>query len=186
MGFSQNNKAFVDTQVAQKMAALEMQQNPEYFYRMVYCEGKIQSFTMPGGISCTSNSTYYAVYVFWKEDKDKFKMQKFDNCGSFIPFQVNFNKNINRILEEKLELKQEKFLKNINSEPLSVQPCYTDYKFVFGGQSFEKNYENSKLLSDGNKKNLKHNNALLIVKLEAEISQLIRSLDEKGKFFREN
>src|SRR5690606_40116458 len=115
IGFSQKNKAFVDAQIAQKMAELEMQKNPEYFYRMVYCEGEKQSFTMPGGITCTSDSTYYAVYVFWKEDNDKFKMQKFDNCGSFIPFQVFFNKSTNRILEDKNELKTEKFrLSNIS------------------------------------------------------------------------
>ncbi len=42
--FAQNDEAFVDALVAQKMAELEMQENPEYFFRKDYCDGNIQMF----------------------------------------------------------------------------------------------------------------------------------------------
>ena len=67
IGFTQNDEAFVDALVAQKMAELEMQQHPEYFLRKDYCDGNIQMFIMPDGKHCASKSTYYTVYVFWKE-----------------------------------------------------------------------------------------------------------------------
>ena len=81
-GFTQNDEAYVDAMVAQKMAELELQQNPEYFFRKDYCDGNIQMFNLPGGKLCTSKSTYYSVYVFWSEDEDVMKLQKFDRIDA--------------------------------------------------------------------------------------------------------
>ena len=104
--FSQNDEAFVDSMVVQKMAELELQQNPEYFYRKDYCDGNIQMFNLPDGKLCTSKSTYYSVYLFWKEDDDIVKLQKFDNCGSFIPLSISRKKTIEKFLKDKQALKQ--------------------------------------------------------------------------------
>lgn len=189
---AQNDKAFVEAQVAQKMAELEMQQNPLYFYKMDYCDGNVQTFTLPDGISCTSTTTYYEVYVFWKEAEDVMKFQKFDNCGSFIPFNIIFSRPMNKILEDGKTLKKEvvkpynkEVVDSANSEIITNEQCHTDYKFVFGGSVFQKSFKQLDLDNDSENKNFKYNSALHLIKLDAEISKLLRAFEADGKFFRE-
>lgn len=181
--FAQNDKAFVDALLAQKLAELEMQGNPLYFYKMDYCDGNVQSFTLHDGTLCTSKSTYYAVYVFWKEDDNNMQFQKFDNCGSFMPFSISFNRTVNNILEDKQALKTEK-VKPYNGTA-SDEFCHREYKFVFSGQEFIKKYKESDLDKESKNQNSKYNNALKLVKLDVEISKQLKILEENGKFFRE-
>jgi hypothetical protein len=193
--FSQNDEAYVDALVAQKMAELEMQQHPEYFLRKSYCDGNIQLFIMPNGKHCSSKSTYYAVYVFWKEGEDILKVQKFDNCGSFTPFPISISKNIKKALKDKQTLKTEE-VKPYNGEKIdndafgnmSVQSCHKEYKFIFGGNTFEKSFREFDLTNDSKYKNVNadHNRSLLLIKLDNDISEMIKNFEESGKFFREN
>lgn len=193
--FAQNDEAFVDALVAQKMAELEMQENPEYFLRKDYCDGNIQMFVMPDGKHCASKSTYYAVYVFWKEDEDKLKFQKFDNCGSFIPIPIGMSKNIKKALKEKQDLKKEvvkpfeaEKIDNNAFDNMSVQSCHKEYKFIFEGNAFEKSFKEFDLTNNSKYKNINadHNKSLLLIKLDEDISELIKHFEENGKFFREN
>ena len=194
IGFTQNDEAFVDALVAQKMAELEMQQHPEYFLRKDYCDGNIQMFIMPDGKHCASKSTYYTVYVFWKEGEDMMKVQKFDNCGSFIPIPLGISKNIKKALKEKQDLKAEdvkpyksEMVDNNAFENMSVQSCQKEYKFVFDGTVFEKSFKEFDLTNDSKYKNVNadHNKSLLLIKLDNDISEMIKNFEENGRFFRE-
>jgi len=183
--FAQNDKNFVDALVTQKMAELEMQANPLYFYKMDYCEGAIQSFILPEGERCTSSSTYYAVYVFWK-DGEIMKFQKFDNCGSFMPFPISFDRNMKKILTDKQTLKSEK-LKPYNKTRVNdlEQNCFIDYKFVISGEKFEKSFKESDLDRNAKDKTSKYNNALHLIKIDSEISEQLKVFEKNGKFIRE-
>ncbi|SRX75092.1 hypothetical protein [Aequorivita antarctica] len=194
IGFAQNDEAFVNSLVAQKMAELEMQENPEYFLRKDYCDGNIQMFVMPDGKNCSSKSTYYAVYVFWKEGEDIMKIQKFDNCGSFMSFSISISKNIKKALKEKQALKTENVkpykgekVDNSAFENMSVQSCHKEYKFIFDGKVFEKSFKEFDLTNNSKYKNVNsdHNKSLMLIKLDEEISEMIKNFDESGKFFRE-
>ncbi|MBP41186.1 MAG: hypothetical protein CL528_05385 [Aequorivita sp.] len=194
-GFTQNDEAYVDAKVAQKMAELELQQNPEYFFRKDYCDGNIQMFNLPSGKLCTSKSTYYAVYVFWSEDEDVMKLQKFDNCGSFMPISISRKSTIGKLLKDKNALREgevkpyegEKIDENAFGN-MSVQSCHKEYKFVFGGKPFEKKFKEFDLTNDSKYKNInaEHNNSLELIKMDIIISEMIKNFDENGKFFREN
>jgi hypothetical protein len=195
IGFAQNDEAFVDNLVSQKMAELELQANPERFYRKDYCEGNIQMFTLPDGKLCTSTSTYYSVYVFWKEDDKIMKLQKFDNCGSFRPISVEISKGMLKLLKNKEALKT-KEVKPYEGEKvdnnafgnMSVSSCHKEYKFVFGRDAFEKSFKEFDLSNDSKYKNVnaEHNNSLELVSLDKEISELVKNFEESGKFFRED
>lgn len=194
-GFAQNDEAFVDSIVAQKMAELEMQGNPEYFFRKDYCEGNVQMFTMPDGTLCTSTSTYYSVYVFWRESDEILRVQKFDNCGSYRPMPIYIQKSLARIFKNKESIKEENVKpyegEKVDENPfgnMSVKDCYKKYKFVFGGDTFEKTFKEFDLTNDSKYKNINagHNNALTLIELDKELSEAIKILDETGKFFREN
>lgn len=194
VGFAQNDEAYVDSMVAQKMAELELQQNPEYFFRKDYCDGNIQMFNLPDGRLCSSKSTYYSVYVFWKEDKDIIKLQKFDNCGSFMPITLSRKKTFEKIFKEIEALRQGE-VKPYKGEKvdtqafgnMSVQSCHKEYRFVFDGKPFEKKFREFDLTNDSKYKNVnaEHNNSLELIKLDAVISEMVKNLDENGKFFRE-
>lgn len=194
IGFAQNDEAFVDTLVAQKMAELEMQQHPEYFLRKDYCDGNIQMFIMPDGKHCASKSTYYTVYVFWKEGEDMMKVQKFDNCGSFIPIPIGISKNIKKALKEKQDLKTEDVkpyksekVDNNAFENMYVQSCQKEYKFVFDGTVFEKSFKEFDLTNDSKYKNVNadQNKSLMLIKLDNDISEMIKNFEESGRFLRE-
>ena len=195
IGFTQNDEAYVDSMVAQKMAALEMQDNNERFFRKDYCDGNIQMFTMPDGKLCTSTSTYYSVYIFWMESEKTMKLQKFDNCGSFKPLTLEISKDVSKILKNKEALRTEE-VKPYKGEKvddnafgnMSVQSCHKEYKFVFGNDTFEKSFREFDLTNDSKYKNVnaKHNNSLDLIALDKEISELIQNLETNGRFFREN
>lgn len=193
--FSQNDEAFVDSQVSQKMAELELQQNQEYYFRKDYCDGNIQMFTMPNGQLCTSTSTYYAVYLFWKVDDKIMKIQKFDNCGSFKPISIGLGKAMSKILKNKKTLKAEE-VKPYTGEKvdenafgnMAVQSCHKDYKFVLGRETFQKSIREFDLSNDSKYKNVnaEYNNSLELIAIDREISELVKNFEETGKFFRED
>ncbi len=191
---SQNDEAFVDNQVSQKMAELELQQNPEYFFRKDYCDGNIQMFNLPDGKLCTSKSTYYSVYLFWKEDEDIMKLQKFDNCGSFIPISISRKKTVEKIFKDKQALKRGE-VKPYEGEivdenafgNMSIKSCHKEYKFVFDGKSFEKSFRNFDLTNDSKYKNVnaEHNNSLELIKLDILISEMFKNMEDSGNLLRE-
>ncbi len=192
-GLAQNDETFVDSQVAQIMAQLEMQENPEYFSRKDYCIENVQMFVMPDGSRCSSASTYYSVYVFWKED-DKLKIQKFDNCGSFVPLLLNNEKLMKKVSKMKTALKTEEVKPYANETQvthptanMSPQSCRKEYIFKLQGETFEKSFSELDLSEGSENKNLnaKHNNSLLLIDLDKEISSIISEFEMKGKFYRE-
>ncbi len=190
---AQNDEAFVDSMVIQKLAELELQQNPEYFFLKDYCDGNVQMFTMPDGSLCSSRSTYYAVYLFWKESDEVLKLQKFDNCGSYMPMSLNRSKDLKKILSKKETLIKEsvKPYESVEQDSnaygnMSVKSCHKAYKFVFDGKIFEKKFKEFDLANEANNnRNADYNNSLLLIKLDEKISEMIKSFDEKGRFFRE-
>lgn len=192
--YAQNDEAFVDRQVAQKMAELELQSNPIYFSRKDYCIGNIQMFVMPDGSNCSSTSTYYSTYLFWKEG-ELLKIQKFDNCGSFVPLPIGGEKFFKKITGTADELKQgevkpyetEKAPVNTTAN-MSVQACQKEYFFKINSQTFQKKFREYDLTSDPANKNInaKHNNSLALIELDKEVSELISELERKGKFLRQN
>ena len=194
IGYSQNDEAFVDSQVAQKMAELEMQSNPEYFSRKDFCLGNIQMYVMPDGSNCSSTSTYYSVYVFWKED-ELMKIQKFDNCGSFLPLAIGGEKLLKKVKSMKEDLKTEE-VKPFENETkpqdtkgnMTVESCQKEYIFKLNGETFKKSFKEFDLSSDSKNKNVnaKYNNSLSLIVLDKEVSKLISELERKGKFFRQN
>ena len=191
---SQNDEAFVNSLIAQKMAELEMQANPEYFFRKDYCDGNIQMFTMPDGKLCTSTSTYYAVYVFWKEDENTFSFQKFDNCGPYLPIVISLQKPMEKLLKKKESFKKEN-VKPYEGEKVDenaygnmvVSNCVKEYKFVLDGVAIEKSFKEFDLTNDSKYKNIHfgYNNSLALIEFDNQISEMIKYMEENGKFFRE-
>lgn len=193
--FAQNDEAFVDTMVAQKMAELEMQDNPEYFFRKSYCEGNIQMFILPSGKMCTSKSTYYTTFIFWKDAMDNMMIQKFDNCGSFTPITITINKIVSKSLKDKQALKTGEVKPYKGEEVddnafgnMSVKSCHKEYKFVFGNKTFDKSFKEFDLTNDSKYKNLnlKHNQSLQLITLDNELSKILQDFEEAGRFIREN
>jgi len=192
--YSQNDEAYVNALVSQKMAELEMQANSEYFFRKDYCEGNIQMFTMPDGKLCTSTSTYYAVYVFWKKDQHAFNFQKFDNCGSFMPITISLKKPLEKLLKNKESLIKEN-VKPYEGEKvdaaaygnMSVSNCVKEYKFVLDGATIEKKFKEFDLTNDSKYKNIhfEHNNSLALIEFDKQISEMLQFMEKNGKFFRE-
>lgn len=195
IGFAQNDEAYVNNLVLQKMAELEMHGNPEYFFRKDYCNGNIQMFTMPNGKLCTSTSTYYSVYLFWRESDKIMKFQKFDNCGSFKPISIGLSKAMSKISKNKEILKAEE-VKPYEGEKvdanafgnMSIQSCHKEYTFAFGKETFKKSFKEFDLSNDSKYKNVnaEHNNSLELIVLDKDISELVKNFEEKGKFFRED
>lgn len=193
LGWAQNDEEAVDFAVNQKLAELEMQGNPLYFTLKEYCIGNVQMFTMPDGSLCSSKSTYYSVSVFWKED-EKFKLQKFDNCGSFRPVSLELNKKILQVLKNSHALQEGevKPYEGTREEKnafgnMSVQSCHKKYRFVLNGKNIEKSFTEYDLSNDSKFPNVNaaYNNALPLVELDKEISELLKNLETKGRFFRE-
>ena len=121
-------------------------------------------------------------------------VQKFDNCGSFIPIPLGISKNIKKALKEKQDLKAEDVkpyksekVDNKAFENMSVQSCQKEYKFVFDGTVFEKSFKEFDLTNDSKYKNVNadHNKSLLLIKLDNDISEMIKNFEENGRFFRE-
>ena len=171
-----------------------MQSNPEYFSRKDYCIGKIQMFVMPDGSNCSSRSTYYSTYVFWKEG-ELLKIQKFDNCGSFEPLTIGGEKLFKKITNTAEALKKEEVkpyesatTPENNTANMSVESCRKEYFFKINSQTFQKEFKEYDLTSDPTNKNInaKHNNSLALIDLDKEVSELIDELERKGKFYRQN
>ncbi len=193
-GFAQNDEAFVNTQVAQKIAELELQSIPEYFSRKEYCIGNIQMFVMPDGSNCSSSFTYYSTYVFWMEG-ELLKIQKFDNCGSFIPLTIGGEKLFKKITSTADDLKQGEVKPYETETPptnttanMSVQSCRKEYFFNINSQTFQKKFKEYDLTSDPANKNIhsKYNNSLALIELDKEVTELVSELEKKGKFIRQN
>tara|TARA_R110002050_G_scaffold103981_3_gene213107 strand:+ start:291 stop:920 length:630 start_codon:yes stop_codon:yes gene_type:complete len=194
MGFSQNDEAYLNSLVSQKLAELELQQNPEYFYRKDYCDGKVMIFNLPDGKLCTSSTPYYAVYLFWKESEEVLKLQKFDNCGSFRPITLVRSKIFQKAIEDKQALKSGE-VKPYKGEQvdenafgnMSVEFCHKEYQFVFDGTSFNKKFREFDLTNESKYKNVnaEHNNSLKLIKLDGLISELVKNFEDNGKFYRE-
>ncbi|MGO3182904.1 MAG: hypothetical protein ACTIJ9_08740 [Aequorivita sp.] len=195
ISFAQNDEAFVDSQVTQKMAGLELQGNSMFFTRKDYCDGNVQMFTMPSGNLCTSKSTYYTVYVFWKEEGDNLKVQKFDNCGSFRTITINGQK-ILKFLKSKHKELQSQTVKPYKGEEIDenafdnmeVQSCSKEYRFNLNGASFEKSFNEFDLTNNSKFKNenADYNNSLELISLDKDLSTFINIFENKGKFIREN
>jgi len=195
MSFAQNDEAFVDTMVAQKMAELEMQGNLEYFVRKSYCEGNIQMFILPNGKMCTSKSTYFTTFIFWKDAMENMMIQKFDNCGRFTSITIPINKAILKSLKDRQALKigEVKPYKGaeVDGNPfgnMSVESCHKEYKFAFGNETFDKSFKEFDLSNDSKYKNLnaKHNQSLQLIILDKKLSNVLHEVEEAGKFIREN
>lgn len=195
LGFAQNDEDFVNSLVIQKMAELEMQDNPEYFFRKDYCEGNVQMMILPNGKMCSSKSTYYTTYVFWKDAMENYGIQKFDNCGSFAPVTISTNKIVSKSLKDKQTLKIET-VKPYEGEEIdtnafknmSVESCHKKYKFVLGNETFEKSFKEYDLTNNSKYKNInaKHNQSLQLITLDNELSEILKGLEEAGRFIREN
>lgn len=192
---AQNDEDFVDRLVMQKTAELEIQGNRHFFTRKEYCVGHIEMFTMPDGSLCTSKSTYYAVYVFWKEGDDGLRIQKFDNCGAYIPVAVPYIRKLSRITQNKEALAKEE-IKAYESEEkdqdpygnMEVESCQKEYFFSLNGSVFEKRFHNYDITEDSRfkNKNASHNRSLQLIHLEKELAATIKNLETKGRFYREN
>ncbi|MAP81268.1 MAG: hypothetical protein CL526_09290 [Aequorivita sp.] len=191
---AQNDEAYVDSLVSEKFAELESQQNKEYFSRKDYCKGKVMIFTLPNGEVCTSRTTYYAVYVFWRESENTYKLQKFDNCGSFRPLTIERNSHFKNLLS-KVEILKSEVVKpfkaeNIEDHPtgnMTVKSCHKEFKFALNGDKFEKKYDEFDLEKESTYRNLnaEYNNSLNLVKLSNHISEIVDKHEESGNFYRE-
>lgn len=195
VSFAQNDEAFVDSQVSQKIAELKLHGNSMFFSRKDYCEGNIQMFNMPNGALCSSKSTYYSAYVFWQEQGENLKVQKFDNCGSYIPVSINGQKILKFLKNKAVELQSQE-VKPYKGEKIeekafgnmSVQNCAKEYDFNLEGKNFEKHFQEYDLTNSSKYKNenAAYNNSLELISLDEDISKFIKIFENNGKFIREN
>ncbi|WP_310993021.1 hypothetical protein [Aequorivita marina] len=192
---AQNDEAYVTDLVAQKIAGLKLQGNAMFFSRKDYCEGNVQMFTMPDGSFCTSKATYYSVYVFWQEEGDVIKVQKFDNCGSFKPITINGQKILKFLKSNSDELysQEVKPYKNEKSEQdefanMAVKSCTKEYYFSLNGKSFEKSFTELDLNTSSKYKNENagYNKGLELTSLDKDITKFIDNFENRGRFIREN
>lgn len=193
IAFSQNDEAFVDSQVSQFIAQLGEQSQP-VFSRKNYCEGKIEMFKMPDGKMCSSKSTYYSVFVFWNEN-EKNNVKKFDNCGAFETVALEDDDLIQRVSKIKKELQKEEVksykAENQDKTPfgnMNVEDCRKEYSFNFGSENFKKSFKEFDLGNDSNSPNVNahSNNSLSLVVLDKELATVISGLEGEGKFRRIN
>lgn len=190
--FGQNDEAFVEAQLSQIKAELEMQQVPEYFMRKDYCEGNIQMFKMPDGSMCASPSTYYSVYVFWKNE-DKTFIQKVDNCGTFEKIDIDDSSLLDKVSNLKYQLQKED-VKPYKSEiqdaspfrNMKVEDCRKEFAFHYNDLDFTKEFKEYDLGNESKFPNVNadYNNNLPLIKLDRNITELLADLESNGKFRR--
>jgi len=80
MSFAQNDEAYVNSLISEFTQSLKNRNIDTFFITERYCLGKTRIFTLENGRMCTSQGTYYEVYVFWQEEGKSF-IKKIDNCG---------------------------------------------------------------------------------------------------------
>lgn len=190
--FGQNDEAFIEEQLSQITAELEMQQVHEYVIRKDYCEGNIQIFRMPDGSRCATPSTYYSVYIFWKGE-DKTYIQKVDNCGTFEKITIEGSALLNKVSHLKNQL-QKDVVKPYQSEKkdpspfgnMKVEDCKKTFTFHYSDLDFEKEFKEYDLSNESKFPNINadYNNNLPLVKLDRNITQLLADMESNGKFKR--
>ncbi len=188
--FSQNDEAFVDSMVSQFISQLT-DSSGAVFSRKNHCEGKIEMFQMSDGKMCSSASTYYSVYVFWKENEIS-NVKKFDNCGDFdaVVIETDITDRVSQ-LKETLRAEEVQPYKAANPDKspfgnMKVEDCQKEYTFNFGSEKFEKSFKEFDLGNDSNSPNVNTgaNNALELIVLDKELNKTISGLEGQGKFRR--
>ncbi|HLW31792.1 MAG TPA: hypothetical protein VKX40_05995 [Aequorivita sp.] len=190
--FGQNDEAFVEAQISQIKAELEMQQVSEYFMRKDFCEGNIQIFKMPNGGMCASTSTYYSVYVFWKSE-DKTIVQKVDNCGTYEKITIDDSTLLDKVSGLKDQLQKDDVKpyqsERIDDSPfgnMKVEDCRKEFTFHFDDHDFTKEFKEYDLSNESKFPNVHadYNNNLPLIKLDRNITRLLADLESNGKFRR--
>lgn len=190
--FGQNDEAFVEAQLSQIKAELEMQQVSEYFMRKDYCQGNIQIFKMPNGSMCASTSTYYSVYVFWKNE-DKTIVQKVDNCGTYEKITIEESPLLEKVsnLKHQLQKEEVKPYKSEIEDPspfgnMQVEDCRKEFTFHYDDLDFTKGFKEYDLSNESKFPNVNadYNNNLPLIKLDRNITRLLADLESNGKFRR--
>ena len=190
--FAQHDEAFVNAQLTHIKAELVKQQVPEYFVRKDYCEGNVQMFKMSDGSMCASSSTYYSVYVFWRNEDGTF-IQKIDNCGGFEKIKIVDSFLLDRVSSLKDQLQKED-VKPYTTEKqdlspfgnMTVEDCKKEFTFHFGELDFIKEFKEYDLSSNSKFPNVNaaYNNELPLIQLDRDVTEIVADLELKRKFRR--
>ncbi|PQB04508.1 hypothetical protein BST85_06035 [Aureitalea marina] len=177
--FAQRDLAFVNQQVEAFTKELALQGIDTWIWTMRYCDGRTEMFRMPDGTNCFSKGTYYEVYLFYTHSEGKMRMKKFDNCGTFYPFDfsddtllVQLNDNWSSLEGEEVKAYQE-VVRSENPElRTAIHNCRRKLSMTKDGQQLDKMYNLFDLVEDTNL-NYKMNKNLNLIKLEDQMDQLI-------------
>ena len=190
-GFSQNDEKKLEDMIDQFTEELHENEIDNFFYNKRYCIGKTVMFKNNDGSMCFSNGTYYEVYFFWK-DEEQVMMKKLDNCGSFSSIHIN-DELVYDVFSENIELLQAEVVKgytvenpeNVPVKRSDVYPCFREFMFSFGSDSFKKKYNLFDLTNESKYENIyyEQNKSLVVVDLDEIIEELI--MDNQLKFDRE-
>ena len=191
LSFAQNDKAYVESLISDFTSNLKNNAVNDYFYMYKFCEGHIEMFTVKDGRMCTSNGTYYEVYVFWKEE-DQAMVKKIDNCGLFTSIALDdgaladFAKNNSKQLKNgKVKKYAVQNPENVPTQRTEIHSCKRIFQFNEANNSFGQEYNLYDLTNDSKYENLnyKSNNDLKVVELEKKIEDEVSKI--AAKFRRE-
>ena len=176
---AQRDLAFVNQQLEAFTQELAVKGVTNWISTTRFCDGRTEMFMMPDGSSCFSKGTYYAVYLFYPNGEGKMKMKKFDNCGSFFPFDYSEDKLLSGMLDNWEQLGSEEVkpyqtpVRNTKPEQrTAIFNCRRSIKLAKYDQRLTKRYHLFDLIGEGNL-NYQHNNELYLIKMEGQMDELI-------------
>ncbi|NND61751.1 MAG: hypothetical protein HKN48_01015, partial [Flavobacteriaceae bacterium] len=175
------------SEFTQKLSERNIEQ---YAVSKRHCSGTIEMFQINGKV-CSSQGSYFEVYVIWKEEDTSF-VKKIDNCGLYLSIPLP-NHSISEFITENHDSMKEEEVKNYEiasqlSGPISrttVQPCFREVSVTHANMSHNIKYNLFDLSNDGLEKNINYdyNNSLHMVMLDTKISEVIKT--HQNKFRRQ-
>jgi hypothetical protein len=190
-GYSQNDEKKVNDLVDQFSDELYKDEIEKFLYSKRYCVGKTVIFKNKDGSMCFSNGTYYEVYFIWKED-DQVMIKKIDNCGRYKSIAIKddlifnvFSENIDLLKAEEVKGYTVENPENVPVQRSDVYPCFREFLFRYGDETFKKEYNLFHLTNESKYENLyyEYNRSLVVVDLDQILEDLI--MDQESKFERE-
>ncbi|MDC7993682.1 hypothetical protein [Altibacter sp. HG106] len=193
MGFSQNNKAKVESLLNQFTTELTERGITNFFTTKRYCLGTTEMFRIGNNEICTSEGTYYESYVLWQEPEGDVMIKKIDNCGVFTPISVGATNPISFYMTHLSTLQKEDVkpyqVQNPGNRPTQrtqTHPCRRDFSFYADAEdTVHTTYRLYDMTNGSSQPNLnyEHNKNLKITTLDAMMDEVIEA--NANRFRRE-
>tara|TARA_B100001146_G_scaffold225122_2_gene246681 strand:+ start:10501 stop:11175 length:675 start_codon:yes stop_codon:yes gene_type:complete len=193
MGFSQNDKAKVESLLNQFTTELTERGITNFFTTKRYCLGTTEMFRIGNNQICTSEGTYYESYVVWQEPEGDTMIKKIDNCGLFRAVSVGatnplsfYLTNLSTLQKEEVKLYKVSNPGNRPTQRTQVHPCRRDFSFFADAEdTVQMTYRLYDMTNGSSQPNLnyEYNKNLKITMLDAMMDETIEA--NENRFRRE-